>query len=144
MSVDPRKAREAALWVLFGLDVGQNWDIPNWEHWYLTAHDVDPAIETSWEGVEKRVEGVLEHREELDRMIQDVSPRWRLERMATIDRNLLRLGAWEIFHSDIPPVVTINECVELGKTYGEESTPAFLNGLLDQLCQDHGVELESS
>ena len=70
-----------------------------------------------------------------------MSPHWKLERMASIDRNILRLGAWEILTNHRSPIVVINACVELGKLYGEKDTPGFINGLLDQLCKNHKIKV---
>ena len=61
--------------------------------------------------------------------------------MATIDRNILRLGAWELLSGDQPPRAVINACIELGKDYGEQGTPAFINGLLDELCRRHEIPI---
>lgn len=141
MTVADSRAREAALWLLYGIDVSDDWGDVDVDDWYPTVHDVDDDAIEYWPEVKKMIDGVIERRAELDERIQAVSPRWRLERMATIDRNILRLGAWELFYSETPPLVVINECIELGKTYGEEKTSAFVNGLLDQLCNDHGVEI---
>jgi N utilization substance protein B len=141
MSVPRPNAREAALWLLYGVDVANEWDDIDIDRWYSTVHDLDEEVVDYWPQVEDLVSGVIERRPELDERIQAVSPRWRLERMATIDRNILRVGAWELFYSETSPLVVINECIELGKSYGEEKTPAFVNGLLDQLCTDHDIEI---
>lgn len=141
MSVDHTKAREAALWLLYGIDVADEWTEVDLDRWYSTVHELDEDVIDYWPDVEQMVAGVIERRPELDERIQAVSPRWRLERMATIDRNILRVGAWELFYSDTRPLAVINECIELGKTYGEEKTPAFVNGLLDQLCSDHDIDI---
>ncbi|MGM0556546.1 MAG: transcription antitermination factor NusB [Myxococcota bacterium] len=141
MTVVNPKAREAALWLLYGVDVSNNWGDVDLDQWYATVHDVDEDAIDYWHEVDEMTRGVMDRRPELDERIQAVSPRWRLERMATIDRNILRLGAWELFYSETPPLVVINECIELGKKYGEEKTSAFVNGLLDQLCSDHDIEI---
>jgi transcription antitermination factor NusB len=78
--------------------------------------------------------GVLEHRKELDKLIRQSSRNWRLERMSHVDRNILRLGVFELrFMKDIPPKVTIDEAVELGKRFGTEESAAFINGILDSI-----------
>lgn len=82
------------------------------------------------------VNGVWEHREEVDDLIRQAAENWRLERMALVDRNILRLGAYEICHSDdVPFVVAINEAVDLGKRYGSEESGAFINGILDKISE---------
>ena len=78
--------------------------------------------------------GIWEHREALDRIIGKSSLNWRLERMSHVDRNILRIGAYEIIYmGDIPPKVSIDEAVEMGKKYGTEESGAFVNGILDNI-----------
>jgi transcription antitermination protein NusB len=143
MSSEQEKAREVALWVLYGMDVADRLVPGAIEDFYAIAQDLDPQVEDLWSDVSERVEGVVGQRPHLDEQIQQVSPRWRLERMAVVDRNILRLGAWELFAGQTPPIVVINACVELAKGYGEQNTPGFVNGLLDQICKDHGIEISS-
>jgi len=84
---------------------------------------------------EQLVRGVASHREALDGAIQRVSRAWRIPRMAVVDRNLLRLGAFELLHgpSDVPRGVAINEAIELAKRYGAAEARPFVNGILDRL-----------
>lgn len=78
--------------------------------------------------------GVWEKRNELDALIGRSSINWRLERMSRVDRNILRLAAFEVLYmKDIPPKVSIDEAVELGKRYGTEDSGAFINGVLDKI-----------
>jgi N utilization substance protein B len=87
------------------------------------------------------VAGCHTHRQELDALIARYSEHWRLERMAAVDRNLLRLGVYELLHHpDIPPKVVINEAVELAKRFGTEGSGAFINGLLDRIREALGRE----
>lgn len=80
------------------------------------------------------VAGVTSHLEELDALIIRYSEHWRLERMASVDRNLLRLATYELLYQPgIPPKVVINEAVELAKRYSTEDSGAFVNGLLDRI-----------
>jgi len=88
------------------------------------------------------VEGVAAHLEELDALIARHSEHWRLERMAAVDRNLLRLAAFELLYQPkIPPKVVINEAVELAKLYGTEDSGAFVNGILDRIRVAAGREV---
>jgi N utilization substance protein B len=81
------------------------------------------------------VQGVVEHRDEIDGLIESHSHNWRLDRMARIDRNVLRLAVFELkWRQDIPKKVTLNEAVELGKAFGTEASSAFVNGLLDRIA----------
>ncbi len=78
--------------------------------------------------------GVWERREELDGLIRKASKHWRLERMPLVDRNVLRIALYEVMHlKDIPPKVSIDEAVELGKKYGTEESGGFINGVLDSV-----------
>lgn len=80
------------------------------------------------------VEGAREHRAEIDEEIQGVAQNWQISRMAVIDRNVLRLAAYEmLFCDDIPPKVAINEAIELGKRYSTANSGAFINGILDKI-----------
>ena len=82
------------------------------------------------------VRGVWENREGIDELIRRAAEHWRLERMTLVDRNILRLGAFEICLSrDIPFVVAINEAVDLGKRFGSEESGAFINGILDKISE---------
>lgn len=80
------------------------------------------------------VVGIWENREAIDKLITQSSKNWRLERMSLADRNILRVGVYEIlFMNDIPPKVSIDEAVELGKKFGTEESGAFINGILDSI-----------
>lgn len=82
------------------------------------------------------LDGVREHRAELDQVLADKAQNWRVERMAAVDRNILRLGAYEILYADTPGQVAINEAVELAKQFGAEPTAAFVNGILDRVMHE--------
>ena len=78
--------------------------------------------------------GVLEQRRELDRTLGQVAANWTVERMAIVDRNVLRIAAWELlFRADIPRKVAINEAIDLAKRYSSEESGAFVNGILDHI-----------
>ncbi|MEN9787643.1 MAG: transcription antitermination factor NusB [Pseudomonadota bacterium] len=85
------------------------------------------------------VDGALSERDALDARIEKVSHHWRVARMPVVDRNILRLGAWELTHrADIPTSVTINEAIELAKVFGGADSRAFVNGVLDRLAGESG------
>ncbi len=85
------------------------------------------------------VRGVAEHRDAIDKLLQDSSTNWRVARMAVVDRNILRMGVFEIQHlKDIPPRVTLNEAIEIGKRYGTGESGAFINGILDKIATQLG------
>ena len=80
------------------------------------------------------VQGIADHRQEIDSLIMEYSAHWRLERMSVIDRNILRMAAFELLYcEDIPPKVTLNEAIDLGKRFGSEDSGSFINGILDQI-----------
>jgi N utilization substance protein B len=91
------------------------------------------------------MQGALTFRETIDQRLSALSEHWRLERMSMVDRNILRLGAYEIlFRSDIPPKVSIDEAVELAKEYGDEKSGGFVNGILDTLAEQRISESSTS
>lgn len=132
-------AREAALQMLFAVE----------------ATDTDPeqAIGDFWrelpgdaEGrpyADEAVRGVRATLADLDARIVKASKNWRLERMTRVDRNLLRLGAWELVQkTDVPRAVILDEAVELAKRFGTEESGAFVNGVLDRIADDCGRQDE--
>ncbi len=128
-----RLARELALKVLYQHDlVGGD---P--ERALETLCEEEAALPESREFARDVVAGVLGHRREIDDRIAAYARDWRLERIAPVDRNILRLGIFEIlYRPDIPTGVAINEAVELAKVYAEEESSRFINGILGQLAKD--------
>ncbi len=129
-----RKAREFALKVLFHMEF--NPGVPN-ETFKLIAENfgLDASIRSF---AEELVLGVFENKKKLDDVIRKSSKNWKLERMSRADRSILRLGAFEIlFRQDIPPKVSIDEAVELGKKYSTDDSSAFINGILDNIYNLH-------
>jgi N utilization substance protein B len=83
---------------------------------------------------DKLIRGVLEHRDDLDQRIQEQARNWDLRRMAVVDRNILRLAIYEMLHrDDIPPIVSINEAVDVAKKYSTQDSGKFVNGILDKI-----------
>ncbi len=82
------------------------------------------------------VAGVRRHREEVDAMLEQTAANWSLKRMAATDRNVLRLGAYELLHSDTPGRVAIDEAVELAKRFGSAQSAQFVNGVLDKVMHN--------
>lgn len=123
-----RKAREHALQGLYMHEVGKA--------------DVDTIIRFEWLDDEISddirnfavliIKGVVENIEKIDSLISTYSKNWKPERLTVIDKSILRLAIFEmLFIDDIPTVVTINESIELGKTFGGENSGQFINGILD-------------
>jgi N utilization substance protein B len=128
-------ARESALQMLYAIEV--------------TRARPDEVVDDFWrehpgdpEGrpyADELVRGVTADAEALDALIRTASTNWRLERMARVDRNVLRLGTWELVHRlEIPRAVVLDECVELAKRYGSEDSGSFVNGVLDRIADDLG------
>jgi N utilization substance protein B len=90
------------------------------------------------EGLTKRAahlaQGTMQHRTEIDEIISATSESWRLERMAMVDRNILRLAAFELIHTDLSKAVVIDEAVKLAKEYSTASSGSFINGVLDTIA----------
>ena len=124
------RGRQIALQVLYQWDVA---GISLEEALSGYLKHLNPPLE-AFAFARELVEGVRDKREILDEVISRYSRNWRLERMLATDRNILRLGTYELlFRPDIPPRVTINEAVELAKEFGTEDSPAFVNGILDAI-----------
>ena len=81
----------------------------------------------------KLADGVVEKRDEIDGHLSAASDNWKLVRMAVVDRNVLRLGTFELLARDAPPPVVIDEAIELARRYGSADSPAFVNGVLDKI-----------
>ena len=150
-----RLARERAIQFLYQEDLNSEKDVAEalksfWEILQMDPLYNDKAKATWAEKVEippltpndlaamdfmeSLVKGVIEHREEIDEMIVKYAKNWNLGRMAVIDRNILRLAAYEMmFRGDIPPVVSINEAVDIAKKYSTDDSGKFVNGILDQI-----------
>lgn len=80
------------------------------------------------------VNGTIENLNTIDSIIKKTAENWQIDRMAVIDRNILRLATYELlYRDDIPPSVTINEAIEIAKKYGTEDSSAFINGILDKI-----------
>lgn len=89
---------------------------------------------------EELVAGVIEHVESLDVLLARHATHWRVERMAAVDRNVLRLAAYEIVEGGTPAAVAIDEAVDLARRFGGERSPAFVNGVLDALARASGEQ----
>jgi N utilization substance protein B len=129
--------REAALQMLFQLEAsGAGPDEVLALFWRSFDADADPEGRPYAEEV---VRGVADKRDDLDKIISAASANWRLERMTRVDRNVLRLGAWELVHRlDVPAAVTLDEAVELAKSFGTEDSGAFVNGVLNRIAETVG------
>ncbi len=128
-----RKARENALKMLYAFDVGDN---PVEEvissYWKLFEPDTE-----GHEFAELLVRGAAGKVNEIDEAVQKVSMHWKISRMASVDRNILRMAAYELFYVDeVPKRVTLNEAIEIAKRFGTIDSSAFINGILDKLAEE--------
>ncbi|MBC8440425.1 MAG: transcription antitermination factor NusB [Deltaproteobacteria bacterium] len=136
---DRRQARELALQALFFFD--------------LDKSDPDQSLEVFCANNEEKltqevkpfflhlVKGVVENRTQIDELLDKYSKNWKISRMPVVDRNIMRMATFEFLKcSDIPTSVTINEAVEIGKTYGTRDSGSFINGVLDRIKLLEGFE----
>jgi N utilization substance protein B len=130
------RAREVALQVLFQDDLNPRQSPAVGEEFVARRLGSDELAQFA----RSLISGVRRNRPELDSLLEQTADNWSLERMACTDRNILRLGAYEILYSDTPGRVAINEAVELAKRYGTAQSPQFVNGILDRFL----VSRESS
>jgi len=86
----------------------------------------------------KLLQGILDNKEEIEGEITQAAPEWPIDKIAPIDRAILELGVYELMHEDdIPPLVTINECIELAKEMGNDNSHKFVNGVLSTIMHKH-------
>lgn len=132
-----RKAREQALQILYEMEVSR-----------INANE---ALKLYWENLSDKpadkeftefiVRGVERYKDEIDRLIQSVSENWQINRMVKVDLNILRMAIFELLHcNDIPSKVSINEAIDLGKKFGTDDSPAFINGILDRVLKDYVIK----
>jgi N utilization substance protein B len=135
-----RSGREAALQMLFQFEASGASAAQTIELFWRAQADAD--FEPDPEGrsyADTLVRGVADNLAAVDKQITSASKNWRLERMGRVDRNLLRMGTWELMaQKDVPRAVVIDEAVELAKSYGTEDSSSFVNGVLDRIATDLG------
>jgi N utilization substance protein B len=127
------RAREVALQVLYQDDLNPGGN-PATADTFLKQRLKDEEL---IEFARSLVSGVRRNRSELDEMLEQTADNWSIERMAATDRNVLRLGAYEILFLGTPDRVAINEAVELAKRYGSSHSAQFVNGILDRFIAGH-------
>ncbi len=126
------RAREVALQLLFQRDLNKRIDRPALER-FVRDRLRDETLMSFCLGL---YDGVIAHQDDIDPRLSEAAENWRLVRMAAVDRNVLRLGAYELLHTpDTPPNVALDEAIELARRYGSADSPAFVNGVLDRLRQ---------
>jgi N utilization substance protein B len=137
-----RKAREYALQFLYGIDLvalepeaRKKYDLfRGLDEFWKGTNENDPAVKTFSEDL---IKGVILHLDDINPLIQKAVDKWKLLRMAAIDRNIIRVAAYEIlFRDDIPDAVSINEALEIAKRFSTAESAAFINGILDRISKD--------
>ncbi len=134
-------AREAALQLLYALEAaGEPQEVVMREFWRETPGDPEGRPYA-----DALVRGIMQQLPELDRRITAASENWRVERMTAVDRNLLRIGTYELVHvGDVPRAVAIDEAVEIAKRFGTEDSSKFVNGVLERVANDLSAETAGS
>jgi transcription antitermination protein NusB len=127
------RAREVVLQVLYQDDLNPDANLAAVEEFVRERLKGNPQL---IEFAQSLLSGVRRNRAELDEMLGRCAANWSLERMAVTDRNVIRLGAYEILYTQTPGPVVINEAVELAKRYGAKQSAQFVNGVLDRFLHD--------
>ena len=129
------KARKRAIDILYVADIRQT-TIEQSLAMEAERAANEPARMVSWLYARDIVDGVVDHRDEIDELIETYSQGWTLSRMPTIDRAILRIGIWEILYNDaVPHAVEIDEAVEAAKVLSTDDSAGFVNGLLGRIAQ---------
>lgn len=130
-----RRGRELALKALFAWDVNEGQDKE--ETFKLFWAQVEEAQEEITEFAKRLIEGTAKNIETIDELIKNQAANWQFSRLAYVDRNILRLSIFELLYCpDIPRAVTINEAIELAKTYSTADSSKFINGILDKIKEN--------
>ncbi|MEM6794545.1 MAG: transcription antitermination factor NusB [Acidobacteriota bacterium] len=147
-----RRAREMAVQMLYqqelgGAELHQIFAVFDLEDYLeeTSGENEDPSrlrgVEESFAYAKKLVEGTRDHHQDIDDLIRKHAENWRLERMPSIDRNILRLALYEMLHEEsVPKVVIVDEAIELAKLFGSENSGRFVNGLLDGVLKSKALE----
>jgi len=128
-----RKAREMAMQVLFAWDMQAQADRAQAVE-VMAGQNVEAETRAA---ALLMAEGVWDKRATIDAWIERLAPQWPPRRQPGVDRNLLRLGVWELTCADTPPKVVIDEAIELAKEFSTEQSAAFVNGVLDAVLREH-------
>jgi transcription antitermination protein NusB len=141
-----RNAREYALQFIYGFDMVRAEQEPS------ELPVFDKELDEFWKGAneeapdvrafaERLIKGTIANLEEIDRLIQKAAKKWKLVRIAAIDRNIMRVAAYEIvFMDDVPDAVSINEALEIAKKFSTAESAAFINGILDRISKDNQLK----
>lgn len=127
------KARECALKILYQIDITKDDYKNSLKGFWERRPDIEESVK---EFTTQLVKGVMENIEKIDKAISEYATNWQIDRMAVIDRNILRIATFELLYvDDIPPKVSINEAVDIAKRYGDKDSGKFVNGILDKISR---------
>lgn len=127
-------ARESALKILYAIDITKETPDACIDNFWLSQDKAEPQVKIFADAL---VLGVCHNKDRIDKLITEHATNWQLDRMAVIDRNILRFGAYELmFMDDIPPKVAINEAIDIAKKYGDKDSGKFVNGILDKINKE--------
>lgn len=140
-SVLVRASRELALRALYAADLCGDSPLELLRQNAVTVRDGVECPGGANSLAIERLENLSARSEEIDTIVQEASPRWKIARMAVVDRNILRIGVYELLQAQIPPKDVIFDCVELARQYGDKDSYRFVNGLLDQVCKNREIAL---
>lgn len=129
------KARARALQVLYSMEVGSGLALVDAVTRMAHLTGLDPKV---YDRAESLARAVLADRERLDERAADAADNWRLDRIAAVERNILRIGIHELLTGEVPPKVAIDEAVQLAHWFGGAKAPAFVNGVLDRVAHSLG------
>jgi transcription antitermination protein NusB len=127
-----RKSREFALQMLFEWDLGQQKPAQVEKHFWKSAK----AVESTRKFARQLFEGAVAQAEASDKLIVELAKNWKFDRLAAVDRNILRLAIYELRAGTAPVKVVLDEAIELAKKFSSEEAPAFLNGILDAAAKE--------
>lgn len=124
-------ARESALKILYAVEMTKDGPEKCIDNFWNSQEKAQPQVKAFADDL---VRGVYKNKERIDTLITEHATNWELDRMAVIDRNILRFGTYElIFADDVPPKVAINEAIDIAKKYGDKDSGKFVNGILDKI-----------
>lgn len=129
-----RRSRQIALQVLFAIDLSRAKESPDPAEVFETFVENFELPEGAYEFAWELVDGITSARDELDAVLEAHTTNWRLSRMAAVDRNILRIGTFELLRSETPAQVILDEAIELARRFGSDPSPAFVNGVLDAVA----------
>jgi N utilization substance protein B len=129
------KARARALQVLYSMEVGGDGDLVTAVTRMARLTGPDPTV---YDQAQALVKSVMAERKDLDRHAAEAADNWRLDRIAAVERNILRIGIHELRRGLVPPKVAIDEAVQLAHWFGGARAPAFVNGVLDRVAHNLG------